>query len=112
MDPCFRRDDIDLHGSPEHPWREFGTAEVKALALGRLSRGGLQHQIENALTALLHRLLAVKNGAAIYVHVVLHALVHRRVGRQVDGWRGFAAEHAAASGGKADEVSAARDLSR
>src|SRR3981081_3742487 len=90
--PCFRRDDIDLHGSPEPPWREFGTAEVKALALGRLSRGGLQHQVENALPALLHCLLAVEDGAAIDVHVVFHALEHRRVGRKLDRGRGLAAE--------------------
>src|SRR3954465_14044540 len=110
MDPCFRRDDIDLHGSPEHPWREFGTAEVKALALGRLSRGGLQHEIENALAALLHRLLAVEDGAAIDVHVLFHPLEHRRVGGELDRWRGLAAEHAASASGEADEIGAAGDL--
>src|ERR1700732_5071457 len=34
-----------LHRRAKHPWREFGAAEIKALALGRLTRGGLEHQI-------------------------------------------------------------------
>src|ERR1700737_683701 len=99
-----------LHRRPKHPWREFGAAEIKTLALGRLSRSGLQHQIENALAALLHRLLAVEDGAAIDVHVVFHALEHRRVGRKLDRGRGLAAEHAAAAGGEANEVGAAGHL--
>ena len=60
--------------------------------------------------ALLHRLLAVEDGAAVDVHVVFHALVQRRVGRDLDRRRGLAAEHAAAAGGEADDVGAARDL--
>ena len=37
-------------------------------------------------------------------------LIHRRVGRKLDRRRRLAAEHAAAPGGEADEVGAARDL--
>ena len=82
-------------------------AEIKALALGRLSGGGLQHQVENALAALLHRFLAVEDGAAIDVHVVFHALEHRRVGRKLDRGCRLAAEYAAAPGGEAHQVVAA-----
>src|SRR6202035_4428980 len=98
--------------SPEHPGREFGAAKVKTLALGRLAGGGLEHQVENPLAALLHGLLSVEDGAAIDVHVVFHALVHRRVGRKLDRGRRLAAEYAAAPGGEADEISAAGHLPR
>ena len=67
-----------LHRRAQHPRREFGAAEIKTLALGRLARRGLQHQFEDALAALLHGFLAVEDGAAIDVHVVFHAPVHRR----------------------------------
>src|SRR5258705_13844603 len=60
MGPCVRRDDRS-HRRAKHPGREFGAAEIKALALGRLSRSRLQHQLENALAALLHRFLAVED---------------------------------------------------
>src|ERR1700694_4756788 len=93
-----------LHRRSKHPWREFGGAEVEAVALGRLSRRRLQHQVENTLAALLHRFLAVEDGAAIDVHVVFHAFIHGRVGRKLDRGRGLAAEHAAAAGGEADEI--------
>src|SRR5579863_1577616 len=99
-----------LHRRAQYPRREFGAAEVEAFALGRLPRSGLEHEIENALTALLHGLLAIQDGAAIDVHIVFHPLVHRRVGRKLDRGRGLAAEHAAAPGGEADEIGAARDL--
>src|SRR5882672_11722602 len=99
-----------LHRGPKHPRRKLGAAEIKTLALGRLARCGLQHQLKDALAALLHGLLAVEDGAAIDVHVVFHPGVHRRVGRKLDRRRGLAAEHAAAAGGEANEVGAARHL--
>src|SRR5258705_13875720 len=98
MGPCVRRGD-DLHRRAKHPGRELGTAEIKTLALGRLARGGLQHQLENALAALLYALLTVEDGAAIDVHVVFHPLVHRRVGRKLYRGRRFATEEAAAARG-------------
>jgi hypothetical protein len=98
------------HRSPKHPRRELRTAEIKRLALGRLARGHLQHQIEDARSALLHGLVAIKNGAAIDVRVVFHAPIHRRVGREFDRGRGLAVEHAAAAGGEADQVGAAGHL--
>src|SRR4030088_2513796 len=98
------------HRRAKHPWREFGASEIKTLAFGRLSRSRLQHQVENALAALLHRFLAVEDGAAIDVHVVFHALEHRRIGRKLDRGRGLAAEYAAAAGGEANEIGAARHL--
>src|SRR5581483_3681076 len=88
--------DATSHRGAEHPGRELRAAEVKTLALGRLARRGLEHEIEDALAALLHALLAIEDGAAIDVHVVFHALVHGRVGRKLDRGRGLAAEHAAA----------------
>src|SRR5947208_2413750 len=99
-----------LHRRSEDPRGEFGTPAIKAFALGRLARGGLEHQIENALAARLYGLLAVENGAAIDVHVVFHALEHRRVGCKLDRGSRLAAEHAAAPGGEADEIGAAGDL--
>src|SRR5580698_3793742 len=98
------------HRRAEYPGRELRAAEVKTFTFGRLARGGLQHEIEDALAALLHGFLAVEDGAAIDVHVVFHPLVHRGVGRELDRGRGLAAEHAAAASGKADHVGAARDL--
>src|ERR1700692_4147523 len=98
------------HRRPKHPRREFRAAEVETLAFGWLSGGGLEHEIKDALAALLHGFLAVEDGAAIDVHVVFHALVHRRVGRKLDRRRGLAAEHAAAARGEADEVGAAGHL--
>src|ERR1700749_3149761 len=100
---------VALHRRSEHPRRELGAAEIKALALGRLARGGLEDEVEDALAAFLHALLAVEDGAAIDVHVVFHALVHGRVGGKLDRGRRLAAEHAAAAGGEADEVGAAGD---
>src|ERR1700733_12359338 len=105
-----RRQSTTLHRRAEYPGSEFGAAEIEALALGRLARGGLEHQVENALAALLHRFLAIEDGAAIDVHVIFHALEHRRVGGELDRGRGLAAEHAAATGGEADEIGAAGDL--
>src|ERR1700728_3501783 len=101
-----------LHRSPKYPGREFGAAEIEAFALGRLTGSGFQHQVENPLAALLHALLAVEDGAAIDVHVVFHALVHRRVGRKLDRGRRLAAEHTAAAGGEADEIGASSHLPR
>jgi hypothetical protein len=69
-----------LHGGAEHPGRELGGAEVELLALGLLARGSAQDQVEDPLAALLHRLLAIGDGAAVDVHVLLHAAKHRAVG--------------------------------
>src|ERR1700733_11247081 len=44
-----RRQRTPPNHSPEHPWRELGAAEIEALALGRLTGGGLEHQVENPL---------------------------------------------------------------
>src|SRR5438105_1889871 len=100
------------HRSPKHPGRKLGAAEIETLALGRLAGCRFQHQLENALAALLHGFLAFEDGAAIDVHVVFHALVHRRVGGELDRGGGLAAEHAAASRGEADHVGAAGHLPR
>src|SRR4051794_39899162 len=105
-----RRATTRLHRRAQHPWRELGAAEIKTLALGRLARRGLEDELENALAALLDALLAFENGAAIDVHVLFHAPVHRRVGGELDRGRRLAAEHAAAAGGEADQIGAARDL--
>src|SRR3954469_18683535 len=81
-----------LHRRPKDPRRELGAAKVKTFALGRLAGRGFQHQIEDALAAFLHALFAVEDGAAIDVHVVFHALVHGRVGGELDGGCWLAAE--------------------
>src|ERR1700738_2274459 len=98
------------HRGAEHPRRKFRAAEIKTFALGRLARGHLQHQIEDALAAFLYGLVPVENGAAVDVHVIFHAPEHRRVGRELDRRRRLAPEHAAASGGEADKVGAAGHL--
>src|SRR6186713_2536881 len=111
--PAYSRSEVrraQSHRRAEHPGRELGTAEIKTLALGRLARGRLQDQLEDALATVLDALLAFEDGAAIDIHVLFHALVHGRVGRELDRRRGLAAEHAAAAGGEADEVGAASDL--
>src|SRR4051812_12303326 len=105
-----RRATTRLHRRAQHPWRELGAAEIKTLALGRLSGRGLEDEIENALAALLDALLAFEDGAAIDVHVLFHALVHGRVGRELDRRRRLAPEHAAATRGEADQIGAAGDL--
>jgi hypothetical protein len=69
MGSCFRRND-GSHRRPKHPGREFGAAEVEALALGRLSRGGLEHQIEDALAALLHGFFAGTAANSSFDHLV------------------------------------------
>src|SRR5579871_845174 len=102
---------IASHRRAEHPGRKFGAAEIEAFALGRLAGSGLEHQLEDPFAALLHRFLAVEDGAAIDVHVIFHPPEHRRVGGELDGRRGLAAKHAAAAGGEADEIGAARNLS-
>jgi hypothetical protein len=80
------------------------------LALGGRARGRAQHQVEDALAALLHGFLAVEDGAAVHVHVLLHAVIHGGVGRELDRWRRLAAEHAAAAGGEAHQIGPARHL--
>src|ERR1700733_731022 len=107
-----RRQSTTLHRRAEYPGRKFGAAKIEALALGRLARSRLEHQVENPLTALLYRLLAVEDGAAVDVHVVFHARVHGRVGRELDRGRRLAAEYAAAPGGEADEIGASGHLPR
>jgi hypothetical protein len=63
-----------LHRRAEHPGSEFGAAKVKTLALGWLTGGGLEHQVENPLAALLHRLFAVEDRRRRTKYC---ALVHR-----------------------------------
>ena len=53
---------------------------------------------------------AFKDGAAVDVHVVFHAVEHGCVGGELDRWRGFAAEDAAAAGGETHEVGATGHL--
>src|SRR5689334_10741213 len=98
------------HRRADDPWREFGGPEVELLALGPLAGGDAQHQLENPLPGLLHGFVAIEDGAAVHVHVVLDVLVHRRIGRKLDRGRRFAAEDAAAAGGEAHQVRAAGDL--
>src|SRR5690349_6432049 len=66
----------ELHRRAEHPRRELRRAEVELLALGALAGRHAQHQLENALAALLHGFLAVEDAAAVHVHVVFHACIH------------------------------------
>jgi hypothetical protein len=60
------------HRRAQHPWRELRGAEVELLALRSLARRHAQHQLEDALAALLHALIAVEDRAAVHVHVVCH----------------------------------------
>jgi hypothetical protein len=69
MGSCFRRND-GSHRRPKHPGREFGAAEIEAFALGRLARGGLEHQVEDALAALLHGFFAGTAANSSFDHLV------------------------------------------
>src|SRR5258708_13920472 len=108
----FWRGFAALHHRADLPGLELVLAEAELLALGLLAASHVQDQLEDALAAFGHALRAVDDGAAIDVHVVGHALVERRVGRELDRGRRLAAEDRAAAGGEADHVRAGSDLAR
>src|SRR3954447_11787270 len=100
------------HGSPNLPGGELGDAEIGLLALGPLATRDAQDHLENPLTSLFDRLLAIEDGATVDIHVVLQPTVHRRVGRDLNRWRRLATEHAAPARCKADHIGATSDLPR
>src|SRR5215213_6185707 len=94
------------------PGRKLIRASIELLALRPFARSHLQNALEDALSGLLHRLVAIHDGPAVDVHVLLHALEEVRVGRDLDRGRRLAAENAAAARRKADEVRTPGNLSR
>src|SRR5438045_8369806 len=82
------------------------------LALARLTRGCRQDETKNLLARLVDGHPAVEDRAAIDVHVVFHALVKRRIRRELERRRGLAAVDGAASRGEADEDAAPSTAAR
>src|SRR5687768_8002567 len=78
----------NLHGRPQYPGREFILAHAMLLAHRARTRRHLDDAPEDLLAGLLHRHLAIEDGAAVDVHVLAHAAVHRAVGGQLQRWRG------------------------
>ena len=60
---------------------------------------------------MFHRFRTVEDGARVQVHVFIHPVKQRAVGRDLDAGRGLAAIDTAASGGEDADVAAARDES-
>src|SRR3954471_5764442 len=102
---------IRSDGRANGPRRKLGRTGIVLLALGPLARGHLEDALEDTLSGPLHRLMAIHDGAAVDVHVLLHALEKGRVGRDLDGRRRLPAEHAPAACGEADEVCTPSNLS-
>src|SRR5438067_501612 len=98
------------HHCAQVPRDEFVRSEAVPFALAGLARGGGEHQLEDLAPRLRDRERSIQDLAAIDVHVVLHPLVHRGVGGDLDRRRGLAAVYRAAPGSKADEVGSAGDL--
>src|SRR5215471_11198657 len=92
------------------PRYELVIPQAQQLAFGRFAGRRAQNVLEDLLPHLWNVELAVEHEPAVDVHVLFEPLVHRRVGSELDGGRWLRAEHRAAAGCEADEVSAARDL--
>src|SRR6187551_684998 len=89
------------HRRADLPGLELVVADPQRFGLGLLSRGCLHNQFKNLAAALLDRLLAVDDRAAIDVHVVGHPAIESCVGGELERRRRLAAEHRAAAGGEA-----------
>src|SRR5215831_16941291 len=80
-----------LHDGPDDPGREFLLAYAGELALRALSRCHCHDLLED-LPPHLGQRRALEDDSAIDVHVLLHVAVHERVGGELDGGYGLAAE--------------------
>src|SRR5215469_7289940 len=89
-----------LHGRAELPGRKLLVAEAELLALGLLAARRGEDEVEDPLPDLLHRSGAIRDRAAIDIHIVGHALIERGIGRELEARRGLAAEDRAAPGGE------------
>ena len=85
-------------------------AKALGLAFRRVARGHFEHPVENPLAHFGDRQPLVDDRAAVDVHVVRQAVVHFRIGRQLEAGRRFAAIDRAATGGEADHIGARGDL--
>src|SRR5882724_9158732 len=94
----------------EVPRSELVLAIAELLALRRLAGGGGQHRPEDPLAHRREVGGAVEDLAAIDVHILRHAAIERRVGRELERGHRAAAETGAAAGGEADQIGAARHL--
>src|SRR5262249_43304248 len=73
-----------LHHRAERPRRELGLAEAEGLALRLLAGGHAQDEVVDPPAGSRHRLLAVRDAAAVDVHVVGHAPVEGGVRGDLD----------------------------
>src|SRR5262249_19582666 len=70
-----------LESRPELPGRELFISDTGQFAFGFLSTGNGYDLFEDSSANLFHRLGSIKDGACVDVHVLLHPLVERCVGR-------------------------------
>src|SRR5262249_34421245 len=96
-----------LHDRPDDPGSEFLFAHAGELAPWASPRRP-RHDLLEDLSPHLGQRRALEDDSAIDVHVLLHVAVHERVGGELDGGHGLAAEDGAAARGEADHVAAAR----
>src|SRR5262249_46691728 len=85
-----------LHARPDDPGSEFLFAPAGELAPRALSRRH-RHDLLEDLSPHLGQRRALEDDSAIDVHVLLHVAVHERVGGELDGGHGLAAEDGAAA---------------
>src|SRR5438874_4016299 len=100
----------DLQGCSHVPGCEFFLTITIDLAFGSSARCSFENEAENLLSHLFHRCFAIRDLTAVDVHVLRHAAVHRRVGRELKARYRLAAEARTAPRGEADDVCPARDL--
>src|SRR4051812_45488268 len=79
------------HRRAKDPWRELVFAIAPRFALRLLTGRSFKDQVEDASANFLYRFLAIDNGAAIEVHVLLLVRIQSTVGRELQRWRRFAA---------------------
>src|SRR5450830_1640381 len=92
------------------PWYELILSVTMQFALGLFTGGGIENHLEELRTDILRGCGTVCNFTAIDIHVFFLTLPQRSVGCQFQRWRWCAAICRAATGGEADHVGTAGDL--
>lgn len=93
----------------EHPGGELFVAHPSQFALCSLSAGDRNNFFKNPMTDLFHRFLSVEDRSRIEIHIVVHPIEERGVGRHLNARGRFATVDASPTGGEDADVASSRD---
>lgn len=82
---------VKLHHDTHLPGAEFQSADAVCLAAWLATRCDVQDGLEDLPSDVFHAGAPIGDDAAVDVHIIGHALVHRRIGGQLDARHGLAA---------------------